>query len=71
MVGNAYKAEQISSNLLNKHNIYVQHINYPTVEKNDERLRITATSLHNFAMIDELVFALQQAILFATPISTN
>ena len=62
MVGNAYKAEQISKILLNKHNIYVQHINYPTVTKNDERLRITATSLHTFAMIDDLVSALQNTI---------
>ena len=62
LIGNAYKAEQISANLLNQHNIYVQHINYPTVAKNDERLRITATSLHTFAMIDQLVLALQQTI---------
>ncbi len=62
IIGNAYKAEQISTTLLNKYNIYVQHINYPTVAKNDERLRITATSLHNFTMIDELVFALQKTI---------
>ena len=60
LIGDAYKAEQISANLLNQHNIYVQHINYPTVAKNDERLRITATSLHNFDMIDQLVLALQQ-----------
>ena len=62
LVGNAYKAEQISMQLLNKHNIYVQHINYPTVAKNDERLRITATSLHTFTMIDDLVSALQNTI---------
>ena len=61
LIGNAYKAEQISANLLNQHNIYAQHINYPTVAKNDERLRVTATSLHNFDMIDQLVLALQQA----------
>ncbi len=62
LIGNAYKAQQISTDLLNQHNIYVQHINYPTVAKNDERLRITATSLHTFAMIDQLVLALQQTI---------
>ena len=62
LVGDAYKAEQISTNLLRQHNIYVQHINYPTVAKNDERLRITATSLHNFTMIDDLVYALQNTI---------
>jgi len=62
LIGNAYKAQQISTDLLNQHNIYVQHINYPTVAKNDERLRITATSLHNFAMIDQLILALQQTI---------
>lgn len=62
LIGNAYKAEQISTILLNKHNIYVQHINYPTVAKNDERLRITPTSLHNFTMIDDLVYALQNTI---------
>ncbi len=62
LIGNAYKAQQISTDLLNQHNIYVQHINYPTVAKNDERLRITATSLHTFTMIDQLVLALQQTI---------
>ena len=48
----------ISQKLLNDFDIYVQHINYPTVSKGDERLRITPTSLHTDQMIDELVLAL-------------
>jgi 5-aminolevulinate synthase len=57
-IGDAKKAQKISQNLLNEFNIYVQHINYPTVAKSDERLRITITSIHNDKMIEDLVAAL-------------
>ena len=51
-------------NTLNKEldTIYVQHINYPTVAKGDERLRITPGALHDKKMIDDLIFALTQII---------
>jgi 5-aminolevulinate synthase len=60
LIGNAAKAREISLRLLNDFDIYVQHINYPTVAKGDERLRITATSAHSQKMADDLVFAILQ-----------
>jgi 5-aminolevulinate synthase len=61
-IGDAKKAKIISQKLLEDFNIYVQHINYPTVAKGDERLRITPGALHNKQMIDDLIFALTQII---------
>ena len=61
-IGDAKKAKEISKILLNEFNIYVQHINYPTVSKGDERLRITTTPLHSDKMISDLVDALKKAI---------
>ncbi len=62
-IGCATKAKKISAQLLKDHKIYVQHINYPTVAKGDERLRITVTPLHDEKMIDDLVTALKKVIL--------
>lgn len=61
-IGNALKARLISQQLLNEHDIYVQHINYPTVAKGDERLRITPSCLHDDDMIDKLINALTKVI---------
>lgn len=58
-IGDAKKAQEISKKLRNEFQIYVQHINYPTVERGDERLRITITPLHNDKMIAEFVEALK------------
>jgi 5-aminolevulinate synthase len=58
MVGNAAKCKWISDILLDSYGVYVQPINYPTVARNAERLRITPSPLHTDADIERLVKAL-------------
>ena len=57
-VGDAKKCKAASAMLLDRHAIYIQPINYPTVAKGAERLRITPTPAHNEAQVAELVEAL-------------
>ena len=59
-VGDSRICKQISDRLLSEFNIYIQPINYPTVPRGTERLRITPTPLHSDEMIEELGSALQQ-----------
>jgi len=58
-VGNAKKAKAMSDTLLNEHNIYVQAINYPTVDVGTERLRFAPTPFHDDGMIENLIVALK------------
>jgi 5-aminolevulinate synthase len=62
MIRDPIKCKEYSDTLLNDHNIYIQPINYPTVEEGTERLRLAPTPLHTDAMLSDLVVALKEVL---------
>ena len=60
MVRDAKLCKRMSDMLIDDYNIYVQSINYPTVDEGTERLRIAPTPLHTDAMMGDLVEAIRK-----------
>jgi len=60
VVGEPEACKAATDRLLAHHGIYIQPINYPTVPRGSERLRITPTPLHSDAHIRELAKALAE-----------
>jgi 5-aminolevulinate synthase len=62
IIGDAERCERLAQRLLVEFGLYLQPINYPTVPRGADRLRITPTALHDAAMIESLLAALKTCL---------
>ncbi|HEX2335289.1 MAG TPA: aminotransferase class I/II-fold pyridoxal phosphate-dependent enzyme, partial [Hyphomicrobiaceae bacterium] len=60
MVGCPIRCKAVTDTLLHQYGIYVQPINYPTVSKGTERMRLTPTPAHSDEQMASLVHALDE-----------
>lgn len=70
MIGNPVHCKAVTDALLAEHQIYVQPINYPTVPRGTERIRLTPSPQHTDAQLDHLIAALQE-LWAACPVSSG
>ena len=68
MVGNPVHCKAVTDALLERYGVYVQPINYPTVPKGTERIRLTPSPVHTPAQMDYLVASLTE-LWAACPVS--
>ena len=60
MVGDPVVCKDIADALLSRYGIYAQPINYPTVPRGSERIRLTPSPVHTDAQVEQLVKALTE-----------